>query len=65
MKFLIDTTQKLIHRSSFVRDACGFHTTTLASRESTHDEAYVQKLVKDQHYKKCDQCYSTIYKGNR
>ncbi|MEN0642484.1 hypothetical protein MKY91_04805 [Alkalicoccobacillus gibsonii] len=62
MKYLIDTTQKLIHRSSFVRDSCAFHTTSLESRESTHSELYVQKLIDEEQYKKCERCYSTIYK---
>ena len=62
MKYLIDSTQKLIHRSSFVRDACGYHTTTLESRESTHDEAYVQKLLKKNNYQKCSQCYVNPFK---
>ncbi|MDQ0208801.1 hypothetical protein J2S05_003613 [Alkalicoccobacillus murimartini] len=57
MKFLIDNTQQLIHRSSFVRDACKYHTTALESRESTHDENYVLKLIKEKNYKKCSKCY--------
>ncbi|WP_181350450.1 hypothetical protein [Thalassobacillus sp. CUG 92003] len=52
MEYLIDTTTQVVHRSSYVGDVCDFHTTPLTQRESSQDENYVNRLVKETSYTK-------------
>ncbi len=57
MKYLIDNSTQLIHRASQAGDSCNFNTSPPKQRESTQDENYVNQLIKEKNYRKCDQCH--------
>ena len=57
MKYLIDNTVQLVHRSNLVGDVCELHTTPFENRSSSHSEKYITQLIKHDNYKKCPYCY--------
>ncbi|WP_377891060.1 hypothetical protein [Alkalihalobacillus sp. R86527] len=62
MKYLIDHSKKVIHRTTFAGDQCEFHTTPIDKREGTLDSPYLEKLVAEKSYKVCDVCSSSMIK---
>ncbi|MBN8209644.1 hypothetical protein JI666_12880 [Bacillus sp. NTK071] len=60
MKYLIDHSKRVIHRTTFAGDHCEFHTTPINEREGTHDNLYLKKLVDKQCYEVCIHCKGSI-----
>ncbi|MFB5662357.1 hypothetical protein [Alteribacillus sp. HJP-4] len=56
MKFIIDHSMQLIHRTPYAGDLCNFQETPLLQREGSHDESYINKLIKEKKYERCDYC---------
>ncbi|WP_035709731.1 hypothetical protein [Salibacterium aidingense] len=56
MKFLIDHTTCLIHRTPYAGDACQLYQTPLEQREGTHDQQYIDELMKSKNYAECGNC---------
>lgn len=60
MKYLIDHSKKVIHRTTFAGDQCKFHTTPIDRREGTLNSPYLDKLVAEQSYRICEMCSGSI-----
>ncbi|KMM39482.1 hypothetical protein [Guptibacillus hwajinpoensis] len=60
MKYLIDHTKRVIHRTTFAGDQCEFHTTPIDKREGTYDNLYLEKLVDKESYQVCIHCKGSI-----
>ncbi|WP_270180721.1 hypothetical protein [Alkalihalobacillus sp. CinArs1] len=60
MKYLIDHSKKVIHRTTFAGDRCEFHTTPIDRREGTMDAPYLDKLVKERSYIICEMCSGSM-----
>ncbi|MFK3960174.1 hypothetical protein [Guptibacillus hwajinpoensis] len=60
MKYLIDHSKRVIHRTPFAGDQCEFHTTPVQEREGTHDPLYLQKLVEKKSYEICSFCKGSL-----
>lgn len=60
MKYLIDHSKKVIHRTTFAGDECEFHTTPVGKREGTLDSPYLDKLVEEKSYKICMVCSGSM-----
>ncbi|WP_347551864.1 hypothetical protein ABFG93_07195 [Pseudalkalibacillus hwajinpoensis] len=60
MKYLIDHSKKIIHRTPFAGDRCEFHTTPIKEREGSRDSLYLEKLIETKAYEVCNHCSGSL-----
>ncbi|MFD2705786.1 hypothetical protein [Salibacterium lacus] len=57
MNYLIDHKTQRIHKTAYAGDACRFNETPVEEREVSHDNDYVDVLIKTKGYMVCKNCY--------
>lgn len=58
MKYFVDHDKKSIHRPQFAGDRCGFTSTPVEQRKFSNGPAYVEGLIRKEHYRRCTYCIS-------
>lgn len=58
MRYFVDHKKKRIHQKLYAGDRCGFTETPVEKREFTESSAYIEKLVAQKLYVKCEHCRS-------